>query len=506
MDDIEPLQWLNLLEPRLQEQAEHARLYDMHYSGERELDIVRDEYNQVFGLNKFDPPRTNVAAVGVNAVAERLRVEGFIVGDEENQDGARAASDLWRRNELDEMQQIANVESLAKGTAFLLAWPDDDGNAVISVEDAEQMVVARESRPPYDVIAALKVYTDEWTGDDIAVLYLPDGIRTYKATRTAVTTIRKAVSTRTSSGLILPSAAAVDRVSKASRWREWAPNRGEEFERAPKGLDGDIPVVELTNRARLLRPAQSALVDVAPLADTHSKVMADLVIACSFGAVPIRTATGVSLARDASGQLIRDREGKIPSPYDVRADRAMVSENPNAKFGTLPAADLAGYVAARDAVLLDIRIVTRVPQHYYGQGVSSGMSGETLKASEASLVRLVDGITPRHGASYRKIIRYGFAIEGSRFATESIRTRWADTETRVEAQLIDGATKLESIGVPLELILTEHLKMPREVVARAMKMRQQEALRGEAILRALRDSNVGAPGAVGTAPALPAGS
>lgn len=466
-DQIEPLTWLHLLEEKVREQKKHAETYDAYYSNERELTLITREYEEVFGPNLLDPPVTNLSAVGVDAVAERLRIDGFRVGDADNKAGADAANEIWRRNDLDVMHAISFVETLVKARTFGLCWPDRQGKAVQTIEDPEQFAVARRPEPPYDVVAAAKLYTDDW-GADLAVLWLPEGMYKFRAGGAG------------SGELWTPLGRSV---GVASRWRE---RDREAFTPAPAPWrNKQVPVVEFANRQRLLREPRSELVDVAPLADSHAKVLSDLIIACSFGAVPIRTATGIKLPRDKEGKLIRRPDGTIEGTFDVRADRAMVSEEEKAKFGTLPAADLAGYVSALDQILANVRIVTRVPQHYYGEGTSSGMSGETLKASEASLVRRVNGMQDPLGMPHRTFMSLALQLESSEYADAPVSVRWADTETRVESQLIDGAQKLYAMKVPLEIILTEHLKLDPATVKRALEMREQEQLRGEAILRAL---------------------
>lgn len=464
-DETEPLVWVHRLENRLNEQRKHARKYDKYYRGERELEVVKRDYREVFGTEEIAPPRTNVAAVGVDAVSERLGVQRVRVGDPEDDEGNKAARELWRRNELDVMETICHVETLVKGSAFTLTWPGPDG-AVVSIEDCEQMAVARRQSPPYDVIAALKVYTDEWTGQELSVLYRPEGM--YK------------FASGSNQTLWTPTGQAVK-----SRWRA----RDPAFTRAPSqwARRDRVPVVEFADRQRLLSPPQSELVNVAPLADAHAKILADLVIAASFGAVPIRTATGIRMPRDEKGNLKRHPvTGELEPPFDVRADRAMVSERKEAKFGSLPPGDLAGYVAALDMLLREIRTITRVPLHYYGQSGLAGTSGETLKSSEASLVRRVQGMHPRFGLPWRKTVAFGLALDAPDHAKATdISVQWTDPETRIRAAQVDQAAKLAEMEVPLEIVLVEELGYDRATVDRAMALRERAQLRGEEILRGI---------------------
>lgn len=462
-EEIDPLTWLHLLEDKIKEQTEVAELYDEYYSNERELDIIKKDYEQVFGRNSLDPPKTNLAAVGVNAVAERLRVDGFRVGDEDAGEGAKAAHTIWMRNHLDVMFSISNVEMLIKSRTFMLIWPDKQGKAVITIEDPTQFAVERRPTPPYDVIAAAKIYTDTW-GRELAILWLEDGMRKYEAAP---------------GGGELWTPPNRSRAVR-SRWREREPH----FTKMPAAFGGRLPIEEFGNRQRLLKEPVSDLVDVAPLVDTHAKILADLIIACSFGAVPIRYATGIKLERNPDGTLKREPDGSVRPPFNIRADRAMVSEDKDAKFGMLEVADLAGYVSALDEVRTNVRIVTRVPQHYYGEGLSSGLTGETLKSSEASLVRRVNGMLDPLAMPLRSGIASALALETD-LGEAPVSVRWADTETRIEAQLIDGGNKLRSMGVPLEWILIEHLKQDPAAVERAMDMAKKEAALGQEVLRRL---------------------
>jgi hypothetical protein len=133
--------------------------------------------------------------------------------------------------------------------------------------------------PPYSVDAALKLYCDEWTGKQVGYLWRP-GVR-YTLTQGD---------------------------------RGWQATDDGSY-------DGDPPVEELANRTRLLRAPSSELAGVTPLLDVYTLLMADLIVAADTGAFPIRTAT-------ASSWPVTRRRVIPKTPFDVRVDRAMVSENP----------------------------------------------------------------------------------------------------------------------------------------------------------------------------------
>lgn len=422
-DPNDPLVWVSLLSARLHEQQAHAAFYDSYYSGERAHALARKLFQDVFGeegqaVPHLLPPEANLGKVGVDAVAERLRIDGFRVGEATDQPGGKQAWEIWTGNDLDVMWPVAQTESLVKGTIALLTWPGVDDAPVVSVEDPSQLVLHRLNVPPYNIDAGLKLFIDEWTGNQVGWLWRP-GVRYDLKQGTKGWQVANEVT-----------------------------------------YSGSVPLEELSNRTRLLKPPSSELAGVTPLLDVYTLLMADLVVAADTGAFPIRTATGIKLARDS--------QGNPRSPFDVRVDRAMVSENPDARYGTLPPSDLAGYIAAIDMVLQQVRMLTRAPEHYYGKGAGTNVSGESLKSSESPLSWKADGIQGPFGSTARRTVRRTLQLANSPYAADPISVLWARTETRVEAQDVDAAQKLEAMGVPLEIILKETLGYPQELVARAM--------------------------------------
>lgn len=451
-----PRDWLDWLYAKLRRQRIHARKFDRYYSGESKLEIVTRDFREVFeGL--FNPVRVNLCRVAVDVTMERLEVDGFIVGDDDNQEGADAARRIWLANDLDVMSSIAHTESGIKGTAFTLTWPGEDDEPIVSVEDPEEMVIARRTSPPYDVIAALKVWVDEWDGIEHADLYLPDEVRRFRRDKTKAT---------------LPG--------RGAGWTEATFDGGEESLNNPYGA---VPVVEISDRQRLLKPPLSRLVDVAPLQDGSDKILADLIIAASFGAVPVRTATGLEFKTDAEGRPV-DATGKPVKPFDVRADRVWISPKAESKFGTLEGSTLEGFVAARKAILGAYRTTTRVPLNYVGElEGTSHLTGEAVKALENPLVRLIGSVARRVGPGWAKTMQFAL---GPDYSEAPVRTRWADTETKVEAQQADAANKAKDMGVPLEVVLEQILGWPREVIRRTLAIRAQEGTDLDEMLEALR--------------------
>lgn len=486
----------------LELQAAHARTYDAYYEGEVIPPAAMLDYLEVFGISPqggpmLRPPTANLCQAGIDAVVERLRVEGFRVDDPQAEQGPQVgaaepgdplAARVWRfwlDLDMDVMSSVAHTEAQVKGTAGLLAWPGINGSAVLSVEDATETYLHRRSSPPYDVDAVLKRTTDEWTGQAVSWLYTRRGLlRLTEDTTGASLTVDTAFG---DAGL----------------------------EPLPAALGGRVPAVELAIRPRLKRPPRSGLVAVAPLVDMFNFLLAEMGIAASFGAVPVRTAAGIKFPRlhNADGSVRLDPQGnEMQDPdavMDIRATRLLMSESPNARFGTLPAADLAGYVNALDKLNEQIRLLNGLPEHY-SKGSRSGQSGDTLKAGESNLERLSSRAQVPFGATWRKGLTMGLLLDGQTLGERVLSVRWRDTQTRVLAQEVDAAQKLAAIGVPLQVVLAETMKWDPLTVERAMSLRDSESVRANELLEraqvTVRDNLIDAPVAaagLGAPPASP---
>lgn len=459
------LAFAKYLEPCLGQQRLTAEFYDAHYNGWALPESCWRDYAEVFGqadnggLN-LEPPRANVCRIGIDALSERLRVDGFRSAGPLGTDKDPAADEAWAvwiENDMDVMSAIGHTESMVKATGAVLVEPGLNGKAVISIEDATQMVLHRSPAPPYGVDAALKVGWDEWTGDTVSWLWTPAG----------KWSLRK-------------------RTGQSS----WEATDGPvPYQGVPAGT---LPIVELAQRQRLLLPPQSELSDVAPLADMLNFVLAQMGIAVSFGAVPVRTATGIRLPRlrDANGDLLLDAAGREridpdAEPMDVRADRALVSEDPEAKFGVLPGADLTGYASALSQLMGSIRGQTGVPQHYY-EGAPAGTSSETLIAAEANLVRRANRAHDPFGQAWRRAIRLALLIDGSSYANAPLLVRWKDTDSRSMQQDVANLSAFVAAGGPIQAALSEFLHWDPATIDRTMSLARANDATAQAMLDTAR--------------------
>lgn len=416
------MQWVQHLLAKIGEQRAYAEPFEKRYRNEHVLPFIAREYREVYGARvdqwlspSLEPPRTGMAAIGIDALVERLVVLGATSDDRAAAARVEAA---WLDSDMDVMHREAHRESLIKRCAFAQVSRSADGaRAVIGIDAPEQVAVHREAGPPYDVDAALKVSVDEWTNQRTARLWRPG---------------RDIDLVETPESRPDPEGSPI-----TSRWQV--------VRDKPSGLSF-VPVVEFSHKARLLAAPMSEIEPIATLVDIVDLIEGLMVFAGHFGAVPIRYATGMPVQRDP-----KDPTGRTPllgpdgKPFiglNPRADHFWSSTDKDTRFGQLTPAGLETFVAWAKHASSKVQAKTSVASTYYSMELKSHMSAELLKTDEAPMVRRVLGMgrDGSYGQSWRRVNQLIMQIEDPA-SQARVLPRWADPETRVEAQATDSFVK-----------------------------------------------------------------
>ena len=414
------LQWVTALLAKIDAQTAYAVPYEQRYRNEYTLPFLIREYAEVYGVGAVNglmgiqPPRAGTAAVVVDAFVERLNVKG---AQSDDSAAVRLVEDAWQDNDLDVMHREAHRESMIKRTAFAQVSRSADGSrAIVGIDAAEQVAVHRMPGPPYDVDAALKVWTDEWTGRRRARLWLP-GVD-YDLTETGILA-------RDPEG------------GPLSTWMVMGDPR-------PTGLPG-VPVVEFPAQARLLVDPVSEIEPILTHVDIVDLIEGLMVFAGHFGAVPIRWATGLEVPRDPKDPTkpLLGSDGKPLIGFNPRADHTWVSTSADAKFGQLTPASLESFVSWAQHASMRIRAKTGVASTYLSLDLKSHMSAELLKTDEAPMVRRTNakGRDGTYGQAWRRVMQLILQIEDPTSRARVV-PRWEDPQTRIESQDADVFSKL----------------------------------------------------------------
>ncbi len=438
-----PEWWLARLLARLDARRTDLETFEAYYDGHQPLAFASQKFRDAFG-SRFREFSSNFMSLVVDAPAERLEVQGFRFAD------AEGDADIWRRiwqeNDLDAGSQLAHTEALMKGVAYAIVEPSPDGVPVVTVEDPLDCVVETAAKDRHERVAALKRWVDD-EGHLVAYLHLPDAVFKYRSVARVAT-----VTTEIPAGDLPLEPSSV-------RWtRLEVPDEPWPL---PNQL-GVVPVVPLPNRPRLSGRSwsvtgvpvrldgRSEIAGVMSNQDAINKYRADALVASEFAAFRQRWAIGIDIPVDPE-------TGRPIEPFKPAVDRLWTfprpdPEDPNQAFpqvGEFAATDLLPYKLMIETEVGHISSISRIPYHFFlGQPQAIPPSGESLKSSEAGLVRKVGRIALHLGEGWEEVMRLCLlAIGDPRGRIRSAETIWRDPETQNEAVRTDAVLKQFQAGV-----------------------------------------------------------
>lgn len=434
---------LTTLAQKLHESTARYTDLDAYYSGTQPLTFLSPEAKVALG-SRFGRMASNIPRLAVTALAERLRLTGFA--------GTTDDPGLWADwigQDLDQLSGVAHREALTLGSSFVIVWANPDGSPKVSVESARQVAVLRDPGTRR-VLAAIKRWETLTTTE--AVLYEPDKITRYRSDGLGATTT-------------------------GFRVVETIPN--------PLGW---VPVVQLRNGDRLLDDGVSEIEDLKPLVDGLNKSLADLMVTSEYVGRPRRWATGIELTEEAvlddlgqpvlvNGESVTVDVNPIPEGH-----RAMVSEDPDTKFGQLDPADLSGYEASVRVLLGQLSAISGLPPHYLGVHGDQPASADALRASEASLTARAEARHATFGRSWEQVARLMVAVRHNVDPEAvAVRVKWADAATRSVAQEADAVVELFGAGLLPASVALARLGYDTDEVTAIRAARRAEALDGAGV-------------------------
>lgn len=443
--------WLRALVQRLVKRAPELRKLERYYDGEHKMVFASSKFQDAFG-GLFGHFADNWCAVVVDAVEERLRVEGFRFGDKPEAD--KAAWDIWQRSNLDADAPMLHTDMLGTGYGYGLAWYDADGKGVITVESPHECIVGHAAGSRRERAAGLKLWRAE-DGYLYACLYMPDELY-------------KFVSSSKSQELS-PDA------SESVQWKPWQPKSDDTW--PLENPAGRVNLVPFYNRPRTTKAGrgQSELSNgILRLQDAVNKLCIDLLVASEFGSYRQRYAAGYEPQRDDDGNPInpfRNIAGGVWAVGPGEGGREV-------RFGEFGETNLGNIVKGVETMVQHLASQSRTPPHYLN-AQADRLSGESIKAAETGLVAKVRKTFRPTGEGWEELERLAFAYEGDseRAARTDAEVIWGDPESRTESEHVDALVKLKDIGVPQEQLQEDAGYSPQQR-ARFKAMKAAEALEG----------------------------
>lgn len=438
--------WLARLGKRLDDRRVTMTILEDYYAGRQPLAFASAKFRQAFG-DRFPAFSSNFMALVVDAHRERLHVGGIRIGDAP--EGDADAWRWWQANRLDAESQKAHTESLVKGVAYALVWPDQLTHAPeVTIESPLQVVVETEPGKSWKRRAALKRWLDD-DGRYRAELYLPEGIYKFR-------------STQRSESFSAPSWASV------ALWKR-DEIAGEPWP-VPNPLN-IVPIVPIVNRPRLTGDGQSEIAMVMSNQDAINKLRADALIASEFASFRQRWIIGMDIPVDPeTGQPVEPFRSAVDRLWMVPPPDPDDPNPPKVEFGEFEQTDLAPIYAGIDTEVQHLGAISRTPYHYLLPQSGQPPSGESLKSAETGLMAKVADSMLNKGESWEEVFRLNFLFRGDPRANDlSSEIIWKDPESRTEAVHTDALVKQKSLGIPDE-ILWEGLGYSPQQIARIKRL------------------------------------
>lgn len=406
---------------------------DAYYNGEQRIEDLGISTPPVM---KHLRTVTGWPRLLVDALDERLDVEGFRYPQSVTADVDLWA--IWQANNLDEESQLAHMDALIFGRAFVMVGsnPEAGSPPLVTIESPMNMAAEWDARTRA-VTGALQVY--QMDGQEAATLLLEN---------VTVNLSRK----------------------QGEAWR--VDSRDEHNLNA-------CPVVMVTNRTRSNdRYGRSEITpEVRSITDAACRTLLGLEAAREFYATPQRWALNVGQENfkntdgtDAdSWQSVMSKVWAIPPSEDLNA--------PEPKVGQFTAMSPVVYTEIVDMYATIMASMTGLPPHFLGKTTDNPASADAIRSAESRLNKRAERRMRAFSGSWEHVVRLALTIaNGGKMPTDSkqIETIWAEaatptpvaSSTAIQQQVSAGIlpptsdVALERLGyTPLE---RERIRIDRE--------------------------------------------
>ncbi|MCD2462449.1 phage portal protein [Streptomyces sp. MBT42] len=194
----------------------------------------------------------------------------------------------------------------------------------------------------------------------------------------------------------------------------------------------------------------------------------DLLVAQTYTSHEVRYATGMAPPMqmemlDENGNVVTDPAlavdsrpkldaagNPVPAQINHNARRFLFAEDPDVKFGSLPAGPIGSLIDSVDMSIRHLAAISQTPPHHL-LGQIANLSAEALLAAETALSRKIAEFRSLFGEAWERVFRLAAELEGETGAADDFtgEVQWRDMESRSLAQAADALGKLaDQLGIP----------------------------------------------------------
>jgi len=230
---------------------------------------------------------------------------------------------------------------------------------------------------------------------------------------------------------------------------------------------GVVPVVRYANRLDLEGRSTGEVEPFIPLLGRIDQTVFDRLVVQRFASWVVRTIAGMDLSKTSqeSGATVANLLLRL------QAQDILTAEDPETKFGSLPATPLDGFIRGEERDLTDLAAVSQTPA-FELLGSTDNLSADALAALKDGQNSKSDEMKHVFGESHEQLIRLaehqaGHTDGAGDFMAE---VRWADTSIRSLSQAVDALGKMASmLGFPPELLWSKVPGFTKQDVDEATK-------------------------------------
>lgn len=338
----------------------------------------------------------------VTTVAQTMYVSGYRSPEADND---LPPWRLWQANDLDARQGGIHRAMLTYGTSYATALPGRDGTGA-------RTAVLRGVSPRRMLAWYEDPATDDWP----------------------VYAVEQYTSGRTQALRLLDDEARYTFDTDA--------NGKLQFRTSEIHATGVCPVVRYVNMLDLDGRSPGEVEPYISLAKRIDKTTYDRLLTQHFSSWVVRTVAG--MAEPDSEEAANRKK------LQLRQDDLLISDDPDTRFGSLPATPLDGFLAAYETDIKTLAAATQTPV-YALIGDLINLSADALAGARASADAKSSERKASAGKSHEQLLKLGALIMGD---TESANdpmahVTWADTSTRSMSQAADALGKLAAqLGIP----------------------------------------------------------
>lgn len=409
-----PDEWVQYLSIRHDAELPELEGLNSYYEGTQPLNYMHPEvFREV--SDRIKPVVIGWPMLVVDAIEERLEVEGFRLPDQEGDD--TDLNRVWQANDMDEQSQLGRVDALVMKRSYVTVGTneEDPDTPLLTAESPLEMYADIDPRTRRERAALRRIVEDDTfarVAERTATLYLPD----------------KTV------------------------WYDYTDDGWREQDRDEHGLDLP-PVVSVVNRGRLssartapnradrrLRYGRSELSQIIPLSDAANKIATDMMVSAEGVALPVRGFFGIS------PEDLVDEKGNKLTAYQALLRKFLtlpVGADEGAREFTFDGANLAGFHESINALARLVASLAGLPPDYLGLSTDNPPSAESRLAGEIRLIKRAERKQTPMGGAYERVGRLVKRFQDGDWDPRYriLETRWRDASTPTVAQSADAAIK-----------------------------------------------------------------